>query len=84
MPERIHGPVPKSTFRVMSEAIREYAQEHIEMFPHNPAQQSLMDICTACGHTYSNALVPERGIAATCRHCGSDAPQIHVQLSWER
>lgn len=81
-PIRVKGPMPKSTFRLMSEAIREHAQEHMEMFPNSQAHQTLMDICLACGHTYSNALVPEQPAATTCRHCGSDAPQIHVQLSW--
>jgi hypothetical protein len=77
-PIREKGPMPKSTFRLASEAIRELAQDCME----NGTHASLFDICTACGHTYSNALVPEQPIKTQCPHCHSDAPQVHVKLSW--
>lgn len=82
MPERVKGPMPKSTFRLASEAIRACTMERMEMFPGRAEYNMLMDICTSCGHTYSNALVPEQPAATTCPHCHSDAPQIHVAISW--
>ena len=84
MSERIKGPMPKSTVRQMSEKIRECAMDRMDMFPSRAEYNMFLDICTACGHTYSNALVPENGVRKTCGHCGSDAPQIHVTLSWTR
>jgi predicted Zn-ribbon and HTH transcriptional regulator len=78
MPERVHGVMPKSTLRLASEAIRTFAQERMEDGTH----ASFFDICTSCGYTYSNALVPEQPIKTQCPHCHSDAPQVHVKLSW--
>jgi Zn finger protein HypA/HybF involved in hydrogenase expression len=78
MPERVHGVMPTSTLRLASEAIRTFAQERMEDGTH----ASLFDICTACGHTYCNALVPEQPVKKACPHCKSDAPQVHVKLSW--
>jgi hypothetical protein len=79
MPERVKGPMPKSTLRLASEAIRELA---LEDGAERNTGEHLFDICVSCGHTYSNALVPERPAKKQCPHCHSDAKQIHVKLSW--
>lgn len=68
----------KSAFRIASEAIRALALEDMEF----GTSGSNMDICTACGHTYSNMLVSEDGVRKTCGHCGVVCTQIHVTLSW--
>lgn len=76
MSERMHGATP---FRLASEAIRNFARDEIAEMS---TSGSYFDICTSCGYTYSNALVPELPVKTACPHCHSDAPQVHVTLSW--